>query len=152
MQFSETGGDEDMFCWLMEKGQTFCNLGMGNWPKKKRMPKENFPPPVIVSPIYLASCFLNVTQPDSIPCVLPPPTFLVFSLSALVLLPSALSFPVVRNRNTPLIRTLFPNFHGRRSRGRDVWQALQLNPVIFRYMTGEAPETWKLSLQKYTER
>lgn len=26
---------------------------------------------------------------------------------------------------------LFPHFHGRRSRGRDVWQALQLNPVIF---------------------
>ena len=23
MQFSETGGDEDMFCWLMEKRQTF---------------------------------------------------------------------------------------------------------------------------------
>ena len=67
--------------------------------------------------------------------------FLVFSLNALVLLLSALSFPVVRNRNTPLIRTLFPNFHGRRSRGRDVWQALQLSPVIFWYMTGETPET-----------
>ena len=67
--------------------------------------------------------------------------FLVFSLNALVLLLSALSFPVVRNRNTPLIRTLFPNFHGRRSRGRDVWQVLQLSPVIFWYMTGETPET-----------
>ena len=121
------------------------------------MPKENFPPPpptfllvtypVIVSSIYLASCFLNVTQ-DSIPCVLPPPTFLVFSLNALVLLLSALSFPVVRNRNTPLIRTLFPNFHGRRSRGRDVWQALQLNPVIFWYMTGETPETLEVVVAK----
>ena len=66
---------------------------------------------------------------------------MVFSLNALVLLLSTLSFPVVRNRNTPLIRTLFPNFHGRRSRGRDVWQVLQLNPVIFCYLTGERPET-----------
>ena len=121
------------------------------------MPKENFPPPpptfllvtypVIVSSIYLASCFLNVTQ-DSIPCVLPRPTFLLFSLNALVLLLSALSFPVVRNRNTPLIRTLFPNFHGKRSRGRDVWQALQLNPVIFWYMTGVTPETLEVVVAK----
>ena len=109
------------------------------------MPKENFPPPpptfllvtylVIVSSIYLASCFLNVTQ-DSIACVFPPLTFLVLSLNALGLLLSALCFSVVRNRNTLLIRTLFPNFHGRRSRGRDVWQALELNPIIFWYVTG----------------
>ena len=121
------------------------------------MPKENFPPPpptfllvtypVIVSSIYLASCFLNVTQ-DSIPCVLPRPTFLVFSLNALFLLLSALFFSVVRNRNTPLIRTLFPNFHGRRSRGRDVWQALELNPVIFWYVTGETPETLDVIVEK----
>ena len=88
--------------------------------QKIRMPKETFPPPpptfllvtypIIASSIYVASCYLNVTQ-DSILCVLPPPTFLVFSLNALVLLLSALSFFIVRNRNTPLIRTLFPNFH-----------------------------------------
>ena len=45
-------------------------------------------------------------------------------------------------------RTLFPNFHGRRSRGRDVWQALQLNPVIFWYMTGETPETLEVVVAK----
>ena len=51
---------------------------------------------------------------DSIPCVLPTPTFFVFSLNALLLLLSALSLSVVRNRNTPLIRTLFLNFHGKK--------------------------------------
>ena len=125
--------------------------------KKIRIPKENFPPPpptfllgtypVIASSIYLASCYLNVTQ-DSIPCVLSPPTFLVFSLNALVHLLSALYFSVVRNRNTTLIRTLFPNFHRRRSRGRDVWQAFALNPVIFWYMTGETPETLDVVVAK----
>lgn len=61
---------------------------------------------------------------------------------------STLSFPVVRNRYTPLIRTLFPNFHGRRSIGRDVRQALQLNPVILWYMTGETPETLEVVVAK----
>ena len=125
------------------------------------MPKENFPPPpptfllvtypIIASSIFLASCYLNATQ-DSILCVLPPPTFLVFSFNALVLLLSALSFSEVRNRNTPLIRTLFPNFHGRRSRGRDVWQALELNPVMFWYMTGETPETLDAVVAKIYEK
>ena len=133
MQFSECF---IATCWI------------GNWSKKIRISKENFPPspptfllgtyPVIASSIYLASCYLNVTQ-DSIPCVPSPPTFLVFSLNALVHLLSALYFSVVRNRNTTLIMTLFPNFHGGRSRGRDVWQAFELNPVIFWYMTGEIP-------------
>ena len=105
-----------------------CNVLDGSLAKKLRMPKENFPPPpptfllatypVIVSSVYLVSCFVNVTQ-DSIPCVLPSPTFLVFSLNALVLPLSALYFSEVRNRNISQIRTLFPNFHGRRSRGKE---------------------------------
>ena len=61
---------------------------------------------------------------------------------------SALSFSVVRNRNTPLIRTLFTNFHGRRSRGRDVWQALKLSNIIFWYVTGETPETLEVVVAK----
>lgn len=120
----------------MEKRQTFlATCWMGNWGKQNKNAYRKLPSsspnisfsylPVLVSSIYLASCFfLNVTQ-DSIPCVLPPPTFLVFSLNALVLLLSALSFSVVRNRSAPLIRSLFPTCHERRSRGRDEWQALE---------------------------
>ena len=65
----------------------------------------------------------------------------MFSVNALVLLRSALSLSVVRNRDIPQIRPLFPNFHKRRSRGRDLWQALELNPIIFWYVTCETPET-----------
>ena len=121
------------------------------------MPKENFSPPppifllnaysIIVSSIYLASCLVNVTQ-DQTPSVLPPPVFLVLSVNALFLLLSALSAPEAHNTYTPLVRVLFPYFHGKRSRGRDVWQALQLNPVIFWYMTGETPETLEEVVEK----
>ena len=148
--------------WWRKDRPSLQRVGWVIGVNKIRMPTENFPAPpptisfsylpVIVSSIYLASCFfLNVTQ-DSIPCVLPPPTFLVFSLNALVLLLSALSFSVVRNRSASLIRSLFPTCHERRSRGRDVWQALELNPIIFWYVTGEMPETLEVVVAKYTER
>ena len=121
------------------------------------MPKENFPPPppifllnaysIIVSSVYLASCLVNVTQ-DQTPSVLPPPVFLVFSINALFLLLTALSAPEAHNTYTPLVRVLFPYFHGKRSRGRDVWQALQLNLVIFWYMTGKTSETLEEVVEK----
>ena len=121
------------------------------------MPKENSPPPppifllnaysIIVSSIYLASCLVNVTQ-DQTPSVLPPPVFLVFSVNALFLLLTALSAPEAHNTYTHLVMVLFPYFHEKRSRGRDVWRALQLNPVIFWYMTGETPETLEEVVEK----
>ena len=151
------------FCWLMEKRQTFpATCWMGNWGKQNKNAYRKLPSsspnisfgylPVIVSSIYLASCFFKVTDSGFNSFWSPPAKVLVFSLNALVLLLSALSFSVVHNRNTHLIRTLFPNFHGRRSRGRDLWQALELNPIIIWYVTGETPETLKSLLQKYTER
>ena len=125
------------------------------------MPKENFPPPspifllnaysIIVSSIYLASCLVNVTQ-DQTHSVLPPPVFLVFSVNALFLLLTALSAPEAHNTYTPLVRALFRYFHGKRSRGRDVWQALQLNPVLFWYMTGETPVTLEEVVEKSVQR
>ena len=61
---------------------------------------------------------------------------------------SALSAPEAHNTYTHLVMVLFPYFHGKRSRGRDVWRALQLNPVIFWYMTGETPETLEEVVEK----
>ena len=120
------------------------------------MPEENFPPPpptfllltyfLIISSIYVASCLTR----DSIPCVLPPPTFLMFTLNTFCLLFTALATLQtlhVLNRNAPLCRILFPHFHGIRSRGRDISQALELNPVIFWYMTGETPETLEVVVE-----
>ena len=132
----------------MEKRQTFlATCWMGNWGTQNKNAFRKLPSsspnisfsylPVIVSSIYLASCFFFLMLLKIQFLVFsPPPKFLVFSLNALVLLLSALSFSVVRNRSAPLIRSLFPTCHERRSRGRDVWQALELNPIIFWYVTG----------------
>ena len=107
------------------------------------MPTENYPPPpptffvyaysLVISAIFLAT---KVHNQDAVPCVLPPPTFLLFSLNALVLALTTLATLQGNKREGPLIRILFPHFHGRKNRGRDVWQALELNPIIFWYMTG----------------
>ena len=111
------------------------------------MPRENYlpPPPIFLvyaySLVISAIFFLFVHNQDAVPCVLPPPTFLMFSLNALVVALTTLATIQGNNRKGPLIRILFPHFHGRKNRGRDVWQALELNPIIFWYMTGETPET-----------
>ena len=109
------------------------------------MPEDNFPPPaptflvysypLLMSSVRLASYLLPVNQ-DAVACILPPPTFLIFSLNTFVLL------------LTVLATLLFPHFHGMRTRGRDVWQSLELNPIIFWYMTGETPETLEAVVEK----
>lgn len=40
-----------------------------------------------------------------------------------------------------LVKRHFPNFHGRRNSGRNVWAMLKRNPHIFWYSTGETPQT-----------
>ena len=85
---------------------------------------------------------------DAVPCIIPPPTFLIFKLTTFVLLLSVLSAFEASNRDIPLIRTLFPHFRGMRTRGRDVWQSLKLNPVIFWYMMGETPDTLEAVVEK----
>lgn len=121
------------------------------------MPEGYFPPPapavlvytpsLLISSVYLVSHLLPVNQ-DVVPCIFPPPTFLIFNLNTFVLLLSALATFEESNRDIPLIRTLFPHFHGVRTRGRDVWQSLKLNPVIFWYMTGETPDTLEAVVEK----
>ena len=44
------------------------------------------------------------------------------------------------DRSGTVINQLFPNFRGIRNRGRDVWQILEFNPIVFWYMTGETAE------------
>lgn len=43
-------------------------------------------------------------------------------------------------RSGTVINQLFPDFRGIRNRGKDVWQILEFNPIVFWYMTGETAE------------
>lgn len=72
----------------------------------------------------------------------------MFSLNTFVLALLTLATLEENNRERTLIRILFPHFHGRRNRGKDVWQTLELNPIIFWYMTGEMPETLEAVVEK----
>jgi len=42
-------------------------------------------------------------------------------------------------QRAPLMRVLFPNFHGRRNNQRQVWEELELRPPVFWYLTGFTP-------------
>ena len=72
---------------------------------------------------------------------IPPPILLIFSFNIFVLALHPIATLAENNRARKLIRVLFSNFHGRRSRGRDLWQTLELNPIIFWYVIGEMPES-----------
>ena len=71
------------------------------------------------------------------PQLLPPPTFLTLSVNYLLL---TLTILAHTDRSGTVINQLFPNFRGIRNRGRDVWQILEFNPIVFCYMTGETAE------------
>lgn len=45
-------------------------------------------------------------------------------------------------RSGTVINQLFPDFRGIRNRGKDVWQILEFNPIVFWYMTGELQKQW----------
>lgn len=104
-----------------------------------KKPEDNYLPPpptflvytysLLISSIFLATELLLLNQ-DAGPPVLPLPTFLMFSLNTFVLALLALA-------------TLEEN-----NRGKDVWQTLELNPIIFWYMTGELPETLEAVVEK----
>ena len=108
------------------------------------MPRENYPPPPATFFVYSYSLVIrqffwqlrfttkiqfqySTVQYSTVP----PPTFLMFSLNALVLALITLATLQGNKREGPLIRILFPHFHGRKNRGRDVWQALELNLSYF---------------------
>jgi len=71
------------------------------------------------------------------PQLLPPPTFLTLSVNYLLL---TLTILAHTDRSGTVINQLFPNFRGIRNRGRDVWQILEFNPIVFWYMKGETAE------------
>lgn len=68
----------------------------------------------------------------------PPPIFLNLNFNVLMVV-----FTILRRQGyyKTLMRLLFPNFNGKRNNGRDVWQALERNPIQFWYSTGETPCT-----------
>ena len=79
------------------------------------------------------------------PQLLPPPTFLSHSINDLL---PTLTILANTDRSGTLRNQLFPNFRGIRNRGRDVWQILELNPIVFWYMTGETPEMAEAIVEK----
>ena len=85
--------------------------------------------------LVLANDFLNENSVDiSVPPLLPLP--LLQSIVSLIIVLAS-----VDTRKSCLVNRLFPNFHGRRNKGRDVWAILERNPHIFWYYTGETPRT-----------
>lgn len=82
-----------------------------------------------------ANDFLNE---DAMEMILPPffPLPLIQSIVSLLVIIASVNMP-----RSCLVKRLFPNFHGRRNSGRNVWAMLERNPHIFWYSTGETPET-----------
>ena len=104
---------------------------------------SDYPPPppsflvytslALFSLLFLAKEVLDKLN-QAPPQLLPPPTFLNHSIN--YLLPT-LTILANTDRSGTLRNQLFPNFRGIRNRRRDVWQILELNPIVFWYMTGE---------------
>ena len=90
----------------------------------------------MVSLLFLAKEVLDKLN-QAPPQLLPPPTFLTLSVNYLLL---TLTILANTDRSGTVINQLFPNFRGIRNRGRDVWQILEFNPIVFWYMTGETAE------------
>lgn len=118
----------------------------------EKIPDYPPPPPsflvqtslALVSLLFLAKEVLDKLN-QAPPQLLPPPTFLTLSVNYLLL---TLTILTNTDRSGTLINRLFPNFRGIRNRGRDVWQILELNPIVFWYMTGENPEMAEVMVEK----
>ena len=121
----------------------------------EKMPDYPPPPPsppsflvytslALFSLLFLAKEVLDKLN-QAPPQLLPPPTFLSLSINYLLL---TLTILANTDRSGTLINQLFSNFRGIRNRGRDVWQILELNPIVFWYMTGETQEMAEAMVEK----
>ena len=118
----------------------------------EKMPDYPHPPPsflvytslALFSLLFMAKEVLDKLH-QAPPQLLPPPPFLTLNINYLLL---TLAILANTDRSGTLINQLFPNFGGIRNRGRDVWQILELNPIVFWYMTGETPEIAEAMVEK----
>ena len=129
-----------------------CMIKLTIFGMYEKMPDYPPPPPsflvytslALFSLLFLAKEVLDKLN-QAPPQLSPPPTFLTLSINYFLL---TLMILANSDRSRTLINQLFPNFRGICNRGRDVWQILELNPIVFWYMTGETPEMAEVMVQK----
>ena len=89
---------------------------------------------------------INELVDSDITELLPAPLFIAPLVQSMAILLTTLAFN--EDARPRFINRLFPNLHGQRNRGRDVWEVLERNPHIFWYATGVTPQTLEVMVDQ----